>query len=99
MNQDLASIQQKLKDKSDQSNIEICSEMVASKQKIYGVKTPDLNQLAKEVKHGVFELAEALWKSGALEEKVIAIKILERIGGKDPDRTLKLVKDFAKQID
>jgi len=99
MKEQLAAIQERLFAKSDQSNIEFFSKMVPGKQKIYGVKTPELNQIAKEYKSGGFELVTALWKSGALEEKVIAIKILEQIGKKDVERTLKLVQEFARKID
>ena len=99
MNQQLEAIQEQLSAKSDQSNIEFFGKMVPGKQKIYGVKTPQLNQLAKEFKNGGFELVTALWKSGALEEKIIAIKILERIGSKDVGKNLQLLKTFAKNID
>jgi len=98
-NQQLAAIQQQLETKSDKSNIEFFGKMVPGEQKIYGVKTPDLNQIAKEFKVGGFELVASLWNSGALEEKIIAIKILEQIGGKDVERTLQMVREFAKKID
>ena len=58
--------------------------MVPGKQKIYGVKTPVLNELAKKYKEGSFDLAKELWNSGALEEKIIAIKIVEKVGKTDP---------------
>jgi 3-methyladenine DNA glycosylase AlkD len=88
-----------LKAKSSESNLASISKFVPGTQKIFGVKTPDLNVLAKKYKSGGFELVSALWKSGSFEEKIIAIKILEQIGGKDSDRTLKIVKEFAPQID
>ena len=99
MKEQLTAIQERLRANSDLSNIEFFRKMVPGQQKIYGVKTPELNQLAKEFKKGGFELVTALWKSGALEEKVIAIKILEQIGKKDVERTLKLVQEFARKID
>ena len=58
-----------------------------------------LNELAKTYKEHGFDLAEALWQSGALEEKIIAIKIIEKMGKKDPNRLLKLIQQFAKGID
>jgi 3-methyladenine DNA glycosylase AlkD len=39
-----------------------------------------------------------LWTAGALEEKILAIKILGRIAKKDPLRSLALVEQFAKKI-
>jgi 3-methyladenine DNA glycosylase AlkD len=71
---------------------------VPGKEKIYGVRMPFLNELAAEYKTGGFELIEALWKAGALEEKVLAIKILGKIATKDPDRSLRMVELFAKNI-
>ena len=56
-------------------------------------------ELAKKYKEGSFDLAEELWNSAALEEKIIAIKILEKTGKTDPARLLKLFKQFSKQID
>jgi 3-methyladenine DNA glycosylase AlkD len=73
--------------------------MVPGRQKIYGVKTPVLNELAKKYKEGAFDLAEELWNSGALEEKILAIKIIEKVGKTDSLRVLALFKQFAKQID
>jgi len=72
--------------------------MVPGRQKIYGVKTPILNAIAKEFQSYSFELAEALWKAGALEEQVIAIKIMERKGRQDPARLLKLFSKFSQRI-
>jgi 3-methyladenine DNA glycosylase AlkD len=95
----LKAIQDQLKSKSDSSNIAFFKKMVPGRQKIYGVKTPELNLLAKEYKSYGFDLVKALWQSGALEEKVIAIKILEQIGAKDPQQTIELVKQFSTQID
>jgi 3-methyladenine DNA glycosylase AlkD len=96
---ELAAIKEKLKSKSDPSAIEFASRVVPGARKIYGVKTPELNLIAREFKAGGFELVKKLWQSGALEEKIIAIKILEKIGSKDPEQTLDLVKRFSLQIE
>ncbi|MEP7377340.1 MAG: DNA alkylation repair protein [Chitinophagaceae bacterium] len=71
---------------------------VPGKEKIYGVRMPFLNELAARYKSGGFDLIEALWKAGALEEKVLAIKMLGKIAKKDPERSLKMVQLFAKNI-
>ncbi len=99
MNAQLKSIQERLEAKSDASNIPFFEKMVPGQQKIYGVKTPELNLIAKQYKEGGFELAKELWNSGALEEKIVSIKILEQIGKKDVKQTIQLVKQFAKKID
>jgi 3-methyladenine DNA glycosylase AlkD len=67
-------------------------------EKIYGVRTPVLNELANQYKHGGFELVEELWNAGVLEEKMIAVKMLGRIAKKDPGQSLKLIQRFAKNI-
>jgi len=95
----LKSIQKELLSKGDPEAIRFFKTMVPGEQKIYGVKTPHLNAIVKEYKQHGFELAEALWNSGALEEKIIAVKILEKVGSKDPQRLLKLFKQFAESID
>lgn len=70
----------------------------ASQQKVYGVRMPVLNQLAKDYKDGGFELVEALWESGAMEEKMLAAKILGHIAKKEPERSIKLVALFSNEI-
>src|SRR5687768_8950312 len=71
---------------------------VPGNEKIYGVRMPFINEMAAQYKSGGFDLVEELWKAGALEEKVLAIKILGKIAKKDPGRSLKLVELFAKNI-
>jgi 3-methyladenine DNA glycosylase AlkD len=71
---------------------------VPGKEKIYGVRMPYLNELAAQYKTGGFGLVEELWKAGALEEKVLAVKILGKIAKKDPARSLQLVQLFAENI-
>jgi hypothetical protein len=60
-----------------------------SREKIYGVRMPFINELASQFKTGGFDLVEELWKAGALEEKILAVKILGKIAKKDPRTFLK----------
>ena len=99
MSQQLKEIQKILAGKADKKNIEFFQKVVPGDQKIYGVKTPELNLLAQQYKPYSFDLAEELWTSGALEEKIIAIKIIEKEGKKDPGKLMKLFKQFSKNID
>ncbi len=99
MSKQLKQIQKSLLAKADSNNRAFFENMVPGRQKIYGVKTPELNLLAKQYKSYSFDLAEELWSSGALEEKVIAIKIMEKTGKTDPNRLLKLFKKFSATID
>ena len=66
--------------------------------KVYGVRTPILNTMAKQYKAGSFELVKALWKSGAFEEKMLAAKMLREICKTDPELSVKLVSSFSKDI-
>lgn len=95
----LNEIQAFLSNASQKSTVDFFQKMVPGKQKIYGVKTPALNALVKKYKEGSFDLIRELWASGSLEERIIAIKIMERIGKRDPEKLLKLFKIFATQID
>lgn len=99
MDNHLKEIQQVLRSTSSEKNKEFFKKVVPGNQKMYGVKTPILNELARRHKQGGFELAEELWRSGALEEKIIAIKIVEKTGRADPQRLFKTFKRFSKQID
>jgi len=99
MSKQVKEIQRMLTERSDKANIDFFQMMVPGKQKIYGVKTPVLNELAKKYKEGSFDLAGELWNSGALEEKIIAIKLIEKVGKTDPVSVLTLFKQFSKQID
>ena len=69
-----------------------------TKEKIYGVRTPVLNELAQQFRSGGFDLVEELWKAGALEEKLLAVKMMGKIAKKDPERSLKLTQLFAKNM-
>lgn len=99
MPQPFKEIQKRLAEKGNKNNAAFFEKMVPGRQKIYGVKTPELNGLAKQYKSYSFDLAKELWNSGALEEKIIAIKIIEKTGKSDPAMTLKLFKEFSKRID
>ena len=71
---------------------------VPGAEKVYGVRTPILNLMAKKYKEGGFELVNALWRSGAFEEKMLAAKMLREICRKDPALALKVVASFSGGI-
>jgi 3-methyladenine DNA glycosylase AlkD len=99
MSKQLKEIQAILISKAENKNIDFFSRAVPGEQKIYGVKTPYLNKIVVDYRSYSFDLAEELWESGALEERIIAIKILEKTGKTDPERLLRLFKRFSKQVD
>jgi 3-methyladenine DNA glycosylase AlkD len=99
MSQQLKAIQKVLKERSTPEAKATFQKFVpGSKEKIYGVKAPVLNDITAQFKTGGFELIEELWKSGIFEEKIIALKIMGKIAKKDPERSLKLIQLFAKNI-
>src|SRR6185503_5893830 len=71
---------------------------VPNAERVYGIRTPVLNVLAKKYKEGGFELVKELWASGAFEEKLLAAKLLNVICKKDPELSLSLVSSFSKDI-
>jgi 3-methyladenine DNA glycosylase AlkD len=99
MSKQLKEIQGILASKADEKNLAFSQKIVPGTQKIYGVKNPELNIIVRQYKDFSFDLAEGLWTSGALEEKIIAIKIIEISGKKDPKRVLQLFRKFSRDID
>lgn len=98
MSQQLGAIQKILIDKSSPEAKAAHKKFVPGNEKMYGVRTPVLNDIAAKFKAGGFELVEELWKAGALEEKLLALKLLGKIAKNDPERSLKLIQLFAKNI-
>jgi 3-methyladenine DNA glycosylase AlkD len=96
--QRLSSIKQELAAKADEKARDAFRKFVPTSQRIYGVRVPLLNKLAKEHRDGGFELAEALWTAGAFEEKLLATKLLGSLCKKDPEQTLRLAQKFAPQV-
>lgn len=99
MSKQLKEIQQGLRSSSDKQVTGFIMKVVPGTVKAYGVKTPRLNELAAKYRQYSFDLAEELWASGFLEERIIAIKILEKTGKTDPARLFKLLERFSGTID
>ena len=94
----VSSIKQALAAQSDEKAKCAVRKFVPTSQHVYGVRLPLLNLIVKEHREGGFDLAEALWNSGAFEEKLIAAKLLGSSCKKDPERALTLAKKFAAQV-
>ena len=75
------------------------SKFVPGSSRAIGVSMPDINKLAVKYQEGGFKLVNALCKSGVFEARMLAGKILQRIGKLDPDETLTLIEKFSKDID
>lgn len=99
MSKQINEIKKQLRELANPGDVEFFKKVVPGQQLVYGVKTPALNAIAQQYKSYSFDLAIELWNSGALEERIIAIKILEKTGKSDPIRLLKLFKTFSTSID
>lgn len=94
----LKQVQKELKEHSTPEAKAAALKFVPNAEKVYGIRTPVLNMLAKKYKEGGFELVKELWDAGAFEEKLLAAKMLNVICKKDPLLSLKLVTTFSKDI-
>lgn len=94
----LKEIQSILKSSSTPEAAAAFKKFVPGSMKIYGVRTPLLDDLSKQYKTGGIDLVAALWQSGWFEEQILAVKILQKIAKKDPEKSLQLVAAFAPQI-
>lgn len=94
----LKQIQKELKEHSTPEAKTAALKFVPNAEKVYGVRTPVLNTMAKKYREGGFDLVKELWKSGAFEEKLLAGKLLNVICKKEPMQALKLVTEFTKDI-
>lgn len=94
----LSEIQKILKSKAESRTRKNGTMFVPTAKKVWGVKWAVLNDIIKKIKESDFDLIEKLWKSGGFEERILAAKILGKVCKKDPDKTLKLIKKFNKDI-
>ena len=94
----LKQVQKELETNSTPEAKAAAFKFVPGATKVYGIRMPILNEMAKKYKTGSFKLVQALWKSGAFEERVLAAKMLREICKKDPQLSVDLVRSFSKDI-
>ena len=94
----LRQVQDELKEHSTPEAKAAALKFVPNAEKVYGIRTPVLNIMAKKYKEGGVDLVKELWDSGAFEERLLAAKLLNVICKKDPSLSLKLVGSFSKDI-
>jgi len=94
----LVEIQKILKSKAENKTRKNGTRLVPTAEKVWGVKMVVMNDIIKKIKEPDFDLIEKLWRSGGFEERQLAAKILGKVCKKDPDRALKLIKKFSKDI-
>jgi 3-methyladenine DNA glycosylase AlkD len=95
----LKDIQIELEKLGNPETVAFIQKMAPGVKEVYGVKMPVLHTLVAQYKAEGFPLIEALWKSGAFEERILAAKLLEKNAVKDPAKALKLVEKFSEGID
>jgi 3-methyladenine DNA glycosylase AlkD len=95
----LQGIQMQLKNNSNAESLAATQKFVPGSNRVYGVRMPVLNALAKLNKEGGFGLVKDLWDAGAFEEKMLAAKLLGLIAKKNPEKTLDFIQYFANGID
>jgi 3-methyladenine DNA glycosylase AlkD len=91
-------IRQALHDAASDDAAAASRKFVPSAVKVYGVRMPVINDLARKHKAGGPALSKALWRSGAFEERLLAAKLLGSVACKDPRQTLALVEEFSEEV-
>ena len=95
----LKQIQKKLKSVSTPEGKASILKFVPDASRVYGVKMPVINELAKELRDTKFELVNELWRSGFFEEKILAAKLIGKLSKKFPQEAIATVKEFSKEIE
>lgn len=95
----LLQIQKKLKSLSTPEVKASVQKFVPDAQKVYGVKMPFINELAKELKNCDFQLINDLWKNGFFEEKILAAKLIGKLLKKFPLEAIETVKKISGEIE
>ena len=75
----LKQVQKELKEQATPEAKAAALKFVPNAEKVYGIRTPVLNVMAKKYKEGGFDLVNELWSSGAFEERLLAAKLLNII--------------------
>jgi len=94
----LKQVQKELQEQAAPEAKAAALKFVPNAEKVYGIRSPVLNLMAKKYREGGFGLVKELWYSGAFEERLLAAKLLNIICKKDPLLSLKLVAGFSKDI-
>jgi 3-methyladenine DNA glycosylase AlkD len=98
MSPSLVSVQAALRAAANEAALQATRKFAPTAQFVYGVRVPVLNALVKTCRAGGFELVEALWSSGAFEERLLAAKLLGAVARQDPKRTLRFISTASKDL-
>lgn len=95
----LAALQKQLQSLATEAAKASVSKFVPGSQKVYGVKMPFLNEMAKSLKGEEFSFVYELWQAGSFEEKILAAKLLNQLSKKNPTEAIKAVNSFSSEIE
>jgi 3-methyladenine DNA glycosylase AlkD len=95
----LLQIEKKLQSLSTPEAKASIQKFVPDANKVYGIKMPVINELAKELKECDFGLVNDLWQSGFFEEKLLAAKLIGKLSRKFPEEAITLVTKFSNEIE
>ncbi len=95
---DIKTIQEFLKNRANKKAKESWKKFVPTSKKLYGTYISEVNKIVHKCYHGGFGLVNALWKSGYLEEKILAAKILAKISQDNPTKALETIEKFSRDI-
>lgn len=96
---DLSSIRRVLRESANADAAAASRRFVPSAVRVYGVRMPIINDLARRYRSGGFALTTVLWRSGAFEERLLSAKVLGLSARKDPQQTLEVIETFAEDIE
>jgi len=66
---------------------------------VYGVKLSTLNPMISTwSKSATLRDVDLLWKDGKTESKIVAAKLLSRLGRKEPEKALRMIKSFVRTL-
>jgi len=95
---ELNEIRSFLREKSSEKAKESWQRFIPTAKKIYGIYVNEINKLVSKYKKSGFELIRELWHDEYLEERILAAKLLGKICKRDPELTLKLVREFINDL-
>ncbi|MDO8639561.1 MAG: DNA alkylation repair protein [bacterium] len=95
---ELSEIRKKLQENSTEKSRKSWKKFTPTAEKVYGCTVPIITGICKKIINPTFDLTRELWQGEYVEEKILAAKILNKIGKNDPQRTIELLEKFSKTI-
>ena len=77
---------------------EATRKFVPTSVNVYGLRMPQLNDLASKYSRYGWDLSEALWDRGSFEERMLAVKILAKCPVRQPEKAFALMEKFRPEV-